>query len=106
MRATASVAVRAFTMLAIVWPTLVYAQPAPTPPTGDYCVFRNELYSFGAFICIGKNHALRCDGPGRAASVDYRTAHWNLMNQDSMNSGYSDIKLGEACSGAPSAVQQ
>jgi hypothetical protein len=80
----------------------VFAQ-APTPNTQDYCVFNNSLYSFDAIVCLGKNRALRCDGPAKDGNP--RTSHWTLMDPESTGTA-TTVKLGDACSLAgPSAAQ-
>src|SRR5262249_55636367 len=51
----------AVVILAIAGASTAASAQVPTQPgSEDFCVFRNELYSFGAIICIGKNRALRC----------------------------------------------
>jgi hypothetical protein len=49
MQISSPVAVCAVILATAGAPSALLAQPAttPTPPTTDYCVFHNELYSFG-----------------------------------------------------------
>jgi len=91
------VAVSAVVILANVGTsTAVLAQTAE-PDTQNLCVFRNELYSFGTFICIGKDRALRCDGAAHTHTPPIDNAHWVLVGPDAPNP-YSDDKLDKACS--------
>jgi hypothetical protein len=84
-------------------PTAVFAQA--TFPTQDVCVFHNEAYSFGTFICIGKDRALRYDGPS-PSSGGVKNAHWTLVKPDDPNPYNEATKLGDACNvGGPSGPQ-
>jgi hypothetical protein len=78
------------------------AQTAATSDSLDRCLFRTELYSFGAIICIGKNRALRCDGPDQR----FRTAHWTLLKPESTDIPYSDATLEEACAASLPNMQE
>jgi Protein of unknown function (DUF1496) len=104
MRIPPAVAVCAAIILADVGTSTAVFAEGPTPETQNYCVFNNQLYSFGAIICIGKNRALRCDGPEPPGpSQKFRTAHWGLLQPDYKDTPYSEATLGDACSGVPSA---
>jgi len=87
--------------------TAASAQVPTQPGSEDFCVFRNELYSFGAIICIGKNRALRCDGPQLPGpALTFKTPRWTLLQPDNMNLPYSEAILSEACNiGGPSVPQ-
>jgi hypothetical protein len=75
-------------------PTSVFAQEAPPPNvTQNFCVFRSEYYSWGAIICIGKSHALRCDGPSSTA----KNSNWTLLQSDAADPGQAST-LGDTCS--------
>ena len=92
-------ALSAVVILAIAGASTAASAQLPTQPgSEDFCVFRNELYSFGAIICIGKNRALRCDGPQLPGPAQtFKTAHWTLLQPDNKNMPYSEATLGEAC---------
>jgi hypothetical protein len=97
MQIAPALALCAITLANTAVSTAVFAEAsAPTPGTQDYCVFRNELYSFGATICVGKNRALRCDGPDPAGPTQrFRTAHWVFLQPE--DPVFSQATLGEAC---------
>jgi hypothetical protein len=93
---TSAVAAGVFAFAATLTPTPNLAQQ-PTPDTKDFCIFRNELYSFGSIICIGKNRALVCYPP--EDRFDSNHAHWRLFPQDLKLKPWSDIELGDGTCG-------
>lgn len=72
-----------------------------TQATQDFCVYRDQVYSFGSIICIGPSHAIRCDGPEPPSDKrQFRTSHFTLLDSSSSNNPYSDVKIGDACPAA------
>jgi hypothetical protein len=94
---TSAVAAGVFAFVATLTPTPNLAQEPPTPNIRDFCVFRNEVYSFGSIICIGKDRALVCSPPNDAINGNH--AYWRFLKNDLAPTPWGDFPLGNGTCG-------